>query len=232
MKDCARPSRLARGRTTTKRRPALGGKQSPDNSSGTPLVLLAVVLEIAPLSQLVVDYLKLNVPHTMLPPALEEISSYRAQYYNHLSVPVTQFQGDEELIHVVRWTGNQEFRKRGKRRADWVWVHRRVCGPIELQTGQLDGRIIGRVEGLFSIQDRIYRVNEVALVKLVRQRGPAKPWGEESMIRMECAGENQGFHIIRVKDIEELTHQIPLEVGRVWLVNNRIDLTTWNELYA
>ena len=88
-------------------------------------MLLAVVLEIASLPQLFVDYLKLNVPNTMLPPALEEISNYRAHYYNDLSVPVTQFQSDEELIHVVRCTGNQEFRKWGKRRADWVWVHRR-----------------------------------------------------------------------------------------------------------
>ena len=52
------------------------------------------------------------------------------------------------------------------------------------------------------------------------------------MIRVKCIGEKQGFHIIRVKDIEGLAHLIPLEVGRVWLVNNRIDLTTWNELYA
>ena len=80
VQDCARPSRLTRGRTTTKRRPTLGGKQSADNSGGTPLVLLAVVLEIASLPQRFVDYLKLNVPHTMLPPALEEISNYRAHY--------------------------------------------------------------------------------------------------------------------------------------------------------
>ena len=114
-------------------------------------MLLAVVLEIASLPKLFVDYLNLNLSHTMLLPALEEISNYRAHFYNNLWVPVTQVQGDEELIHVVRWTGNQEFTQRGKRRADWVWVRRRECGPIELQTGQLDGRIIGRVEGLFSI---------------------------------------------------------------------------------
>ena len=131
-------------------------------------MLLAVVLEIASLPQLFVDYLKLNVPHTMLPPALEEISNNRAHYYNNLSVPLTQFQGDEELIHVVRWTGDQEFRKRGKRRADWVWVCRRKCGQIELQTGQLDGKIIGRVEGLFCIQDKMDWVHEVALVRLLR----------------------------------------------------------------
>ena len=81
-------------------------------------MLLAVVLEIVSLPPLFVDYLKINVPHSMLPLGLEEISNSRTHYYNISSVPVTQFQGDEELIYVVRWTGNQEFRKRGKRRAD------------------------------------------------------------------------------------------------------------------
>ena len=81
-------------------------------------MLLAVVLEIASVPPLFVDYLRINVPPTMLPLALEEISNSRAHYYNNPSVPVTQFQGDEELIYVVRWIGNQEFRKRGKRRAD------------------------------------------------------------------------------------------------------------------
>ena len=65
-------------------------------------MLLAIVLEIASLTQLFVDYLKLNVPHTMLPPALEEIFNYRTHYYNNLTVPVTLFQGDKELIHVIR----------------------------------------------------------------------------------------------------------------------------------
>ena len=84
-----------------------------------------------------------------------------------------------------------------------------------MQTGQLDGRIIGRVEGLFSIQDKMDRVHEVPLVKLLQLRGPAKPWGEEGMIRVECTGKKQGFHIIRVKDIEGLARLIPLEAGRV-----------------
>ena len=78
----------------------------------------------------------------------------------------------------------------------------------------------------------LFRSHEVALVKLLRLRGPAKPWGEEGMIHVQCTWENQGFHIRRVKNIAGLAHLILLEAGRVWLVNNRIDLATWNELYA
>ena len=82
-----------------------------------------------------------------------------------------------------------------------------------MPTDQLDGMIIGQVEGLFSIQDKMDRVHKVALVKLLRLRGPVTPWGEEGIICVECTKENQGFHIIRVKDIEGLAHLIPLEAG-------------------
>jgi len=50
---------------------------------------------------------------------------------------------------------------------------------------QLDGRIVGRLEGLFSIQDDTGRIHEVALVTLLRVHGSARPWGEEGMIRVE-----------------------------------------------
>jgi len=39
-------------------------------------------------------------------------------------------------------------------------------------------------------------------------------------------------HMVRIADIEGMAHVIPLEKGKLWLVNNRIDLITWNELYA
>ena len=171
----------------------------------------------------------LNSSHTESPPTLEKVAQYRAHYYNTLSVPVMQFQGDGEVIHQVRWTGKKGFRRRREARADWVWVRRRERVPIDLQIGQLDGKIVGRLQGLFSVQGEMGKVHEVALVELLRLRGPAKPCGEEGMIRVE---QGKGLHIVRIGDIEGRVHLIPLEAGRIWLVNNRIDLTSWNELYA
>ena len=104
--------------------------------------------------------------------------------------------------------------------------------PVDFQRGQLDGRMVGRLERLFSVQDELSKVHQVALVELLRLRGPAKPGGEEGMIRVESREEGKGLHIVRVKDIEGMAHLIPVDEGRVWLVNNRIDLTIWNELYA
>ena len=107
-----------------------------------------------------------------------------------------------------------------------MWVRQRECRPVELQFGQLDGKIVGRLEGLFSVKEATDKVHEVALVALLRLRGPAKPCRKEGMIRVEYREGREIMHIVRIGDIEGMTHLIPLYARRVWLVNNRIDLTT------
>jgi len=51
--------------------------------------------------------------------------------------------------------------------------------------GQLDGWIVGRLEGLFSVQEDTGRIHKVALVTLLRVHRSVRPWGEEGMIRVE-----------------------------------------------
>ena len=38
--------------------------------------------------------------------------------------------------------------------------------------------------------------------------------------------------MIQMGDIESMVYTLVLEADKVWLVNNRIDLIRWNELYA
>lgn len=52
------------------------------------------------------------------------------------------------------------------------------------------------------------------------------------MALVEKREEGKGLHIIRIADIKCMAHLLELEADKVWLVNNRIDFTTWNELYA
>jgi len=106
----------------------------------------------------------------------------------------------------------------------FCWWNRGIC--------QLDGWIVGRLEGLFSVQEDTGRIHEVALVTLLRVRRSARPWGEEGMILVEQREDENSMHVIRIGDIEGIAHLIPLETGKIWLVNNRIDFSTWNELYA
>ena len=75
-------------------------------------------------------------------------------------------------------------------------------------------------------------IHEVALIMLLRLRGSARPCGEEGMVRVEKKEDGYGMHIMRIEDIEGMARVIPLDPGRLWLVDNRIDFRTWNELYA
>jgi len=132
-------------------------------------------------------------------------------------------------MHHVRWTGGKEFRKTGDARADWVWVRRRA--RCEEGNGKLDGRMVGKLQGLFRVSDGIQRVHEVPFVRLLRVKGSRRPHSEEGMIRMKWIDGERGVHFIRISDMEGMAHLIPLEKDKVWLVNNRIDFNTWNELY-
>ena len=46
---------------------------------------------------------------------------------------------------------------------------------MEMHTGQIDGRIVRRLEGLFNVQGEATEVPDMALVTLLWLRGPAKP---------------------------------------------------------
>ena len=52
------------------------------------------------------------------------------------------------------------------------------------------------------------------------------------MIRMERCEEGKRTHVVRIADIAGMAHVIPLKKRKLWLVNTRIDLITWNDLYA
>jgi len=83
---------------------------------------LAAELDIPLLLQRFSAYLTLNVADVRAVPDLESISRYMVHYYNTLSVPVEEFQGDGDVMHKIRWTGKERFRQKKKPRADWVWV--------------------------------------------------------------------------------------------------------------
>ncbi|KAF8432902.1 hypothetical protein BGX38DRAFT_1276397 [Terfezia claveryi] len=187
--------------------PTLEGKQSAEGSSGMRLSSLCSILGVSGLAERFCEYLRMNMDSSRGTLDTEKIGNYRSYYYNTLAIPVPQFQGDRESIHRVRWTGKEGFRGWDKASADWL-------------------------EGLFNVHDETWKVYEVALVVLLHLRGPAKPSGEEGMIWVELREEWKRTHMIQIADIEGMAHLIPLETGKTWLVNNRIDLNTWNKLYA
>ena len=148
-----------------------------------------------------------------------------------LQLTLPSFQDDETVHHICRATGKRQWR--GKRpRADWVWLNRSLNSRNSTYTpGGLNGRIPARLNCIFKVKipggDQIYRLVHVTLTSLV---GPKTMSNEEGMIKVGLTEWAKNV-VVRASDIGGMVHLIPIEKDRLWLVNNRIDLHTWNLLY-
>ena len=149
--------------------------------------------------------------------------------FHTLQVPVQTFDNDGHIIHRVRCTGPNLFRKTEKRH-DWIFVRRRPSSPNKIP-GSLDGRVPAQLNALFKLRDtnahadRCHLLAHISLTKVV---GSQAPDGPEGMCRVGTPMTN---HVIRISDIEGMAHLIPIEPDRLYLVNNRIDQHTWNEIH-
>lgn len=54
--------------------------------------------------------------------------------------------------------------------------------------------------------------------------------GAEGMLRIGW-GTSEETMVVPIGKVEGMAHLIPLDPGVSWLVNNRIDLETWDSLY-
>ena len=156
---------------------------------------------------------------------------YTSEAFKCLSVPVLDILG-EFNIHHNRCTAGKAYRKQGAVRADWVWVRRQPKSKPEKRCSQLDGMIPARLNCLLKVRDKQRgMVHRLAHVSLLTYKGSTKPHGEEGMLQVRVRA-GRADHVVRIADIEGIAHLIPLESQKVWLVNNRIDLNTWNDLFA
>jgi len=96
--------------------------------------------------------------------------------------------------------------------------------------GELDGRIVGSLKELFRVRNHVNREHEVGLVSSLSVRGSSKPGREEGMVRMEHGNAGRRLNVVRIADVEGMAHLIDVKQDSAWLVNNRMDLNTWNEL--
>ena len=69
------------------------------------------------------------------------------------------------------------------------------------------------------------------MVTVLGVRGSRTPGGEEGMIRVKWREDNRDVMVVQIGQIEGLAHIIARELGKVWLVNKRIYLMTWYQLY-
>ena len=70
-----------------------------------------------------------------------------------------------------------------------------------------------------------YRLVHISLLKVIVVQTPDGP---EGMARVGTAMKN---HVIPITDIEGMVHLIPIEPDNLYLLNNRIDQHTWNDIH-
>jgi hypothetical protein len=163
-----------------------------------------------------------------------KLLKFPVQLYNCLEVPVLCFQEEEEFeVHKIRCTRDIGFRKRPSRK-DWVWV----WTGDESRYGALCGRILARVGCLLKLQDiekdKTYRL---ALVRVVTVENGGYLQGPEGLVRVSLMTQNntsKNALAINIRSITGMAHLVPEVVGTEktkYIVNNRIDLKTFNEVY-
>jgi len=147
--------------------------------------------------------------------------------YTSLEIPVPRLGGQGFIVHYTRCTGLTMFR--GHKRSDWVWV-RRHCASDKARAGTLNRRIPGRLNALFKLKSKdgiVYRVANVSLLQCI---GGAVGQGAEGKLRVGW-GTREESVVVPIAKIEGMAQLIPLDPGETWLMNNRIDLKTWDALY-
>jgi len=98
--------------------------------------------------------------------------------------------------------------------------------------GALRGRLPAKVVALFKIRD--YRSNDtvrrVAGVQMLTPVNSGHLSNQHGLVTVQMREDARGFTIVDIETILGLAHLIQ-EEDRCWLINSRIDLRTFNEVY-
>ena len=156
------------------------------------------------------------------------LRSLPVELVTQLEVPVLAFQETDVYdIHRARCTGALDFRNQGSRN-DWVWVQ---AGDEELY-GALRGHLPAKLLALFKIRNPTCdgTVRCLASVQILSPVNSGRASDVHCVVTVQQREDAREFTIVDVGMILGLAHLIP-EADRHWLVNNRIDLRTFNEIY-
>ena len=170
-----------------------------------------------------------------LPEDVGSLNIMPVEQFCQLRIPVLTFQEtDVYVMHHARTTGKKSFRNGGSRN-DWVWI---TVGTAD-EFGPLRGQLPGKLIGLFKLRNVVAKaktVHRLAAVQVLQ----AQPNGGRIVdahglvkVSRRCdtsESDGNGFWIVDIMMISSLAHLIPDGDGQ-WLVNSRIDLRTFNEVY-
>ena len=97
--------------------------------------------------------------------------------------------------------------------------------------GELRGRAVARLVGLFKIRNvRTEVVSRLAFVQLLDPVNGGRFDGASGHIRVCRRPNGRDMRIIDIRVVVGQPHMVPYRDGQ-WLVNHRIDLRTFNDIY-
>ena len=163
----------------------------------------------------------------------EKLRAMPVEQFGQLEIPVQVFQETDLYdMHHARTTGKKPFRN-GAPRNDWVWV---TVGSTS-EFGALRGRLPGKLCGLFKLRTDTVgsakTVHRLAVVEILQSQNSGRIVDTHGLVKVSKrrgTSERNDIWIVDIMTISSLAHLIPEGDGQ-WLVNSRIDLRTFNEVY-
>ena len=127
-------------------------------------------------------------------------------------------------------TGAKTWRG-GKGCKDLVWVNIKTTNVVSpgRRVASLQDKLPSYLNALFTMRTPSGCVLKLAHVTLLQAMGKLTPNGPEGMYNVQNVPGSDW--IVWLKSLEGAVHLIPLEPSGKWIVNNRIDHHTWNEVH-
>ena len=131
-------------------------------------------------------------------------------------------------MHRARCMGTRLFRNQAIRN-DWVWIQAGDEHTYSALRGRLPARLIAlfKIQSVYMQEDTVCRLAGVQFLSVVDSGPPSDTHG---LVTVQLRDVTRELTIVDIGTILGLAHLIP-EIDRRWLVNSRIDLRTFNEIY-
>src|SRR5437588_6179725 len=205
--------------------------RSPDEGPKT-VHEVAMILGIPDLAACIMRFAKSNGSTKLsdFPESIAALQKAQAQCFKMLQIPVPVFQDPDLYInHNLRCTGLESFRG-ATTRNDPAWVS---VGDDITKTGDLGGRLPGFLRGLIKLRGNNGNSYRMAILEILWpvNSGIADP--HDTLIRVQqriYKTAMGGLWVTNIRSILGMAHLVPYGEGK-WLLNNRINLKTWNDVY-
>ena len=164
-----------------------------------------------------------------LPADPTELGLLPLEGFAQVEIPVADFQETDRFqIHRAHCPGTKAFRNGGPRN-HWVWVQ---TGG-EANYGDLRGRVVARLLAFFKIRNILSEagaVHRLAVVCILDPVNSGRFHIARGHIRVGRRVNGRDMRIVSIGAVIGQAEVIP-SGEREWIVNHRIDLRTFNEIY-